>query len=162
MKRVLCEKQIQKTILFYLNKSNTMGYLLQFDGASKSNPGFAGAGAVIYDNGNEIWSQSLFVGLKETNNYAEYKGLILGLTKACEMGIKDLHVQGDSQLIIKQMKGEYKVNSENLLPLFNQAKDLEKNFVSIKYEHIYREKNKRADRLSNDAIIDFIKFQINI
>ncbi len=93
MKRVLCENQIQKTILFHLNKVTTMNYLLQFDGASKSNPGLAGAGAVIYENGNEIWSQSLFVGLKETNNYAEYNGLILGLNKASELGIAKLHVQ---------------------------------------------------------------------
>jgi ribonuclease HI len=147
-------------ISILLNKS--MFYLLQFDGASKSNPGLAGAGAVIYANNNEIWSQSIFVGIKETNNYAEYKGLLLGLNKACELGIKDLHVQGDSQLIIKQMKGEYKVNSENLLPLFNAAKELEKNFDSIHYEHIYRNKNKRADYLSNEAIIDFIRFDRNI
>lgn len=135
-----------------------MNYLLQFDGASKSNPGLAGAGAVIYENGNGVWAESVFVGLKETNNYAEYKGLLLGLNKAYELGIKNLHVQGDSQLIIKQMKGEYKVNSANLLPLFNQAKELEKMFDSLKFEHIYREKNKRADSLSNEAITEFIKY----
>lgn len=155
MKSVLSNNKIENTILVHLNKPDTMNYLLQFDGASKSNPGLAGAGAVIYENGNEIWSQSLFVGLKETNNYAEYKGLILGLNKACELGIQNLQVQGDSQLIIKQMKGEYKVTSENLIPLFNEAKQLEKPFVSIEYQHIYREKNRRADYLSNEAIREF-------
>jgi ribonuclease HI len=159
MKHVLSNNQIQKSLLFCLNKTTQMNYLLQFDGASKSNPGPAGAGAVIYENGNELWTDSVFVGLKETNNYAEYKGLILGLNKAYELGIKNLHVQGDSQLIIKQMKCEYKVNSQNLLPLFNEAKELEKHFTIIQYEHIYREKNKRADQLSNKAII---KFQMNM
>lgn len=166
----ICKQTLQTNLKHFislnnkpkLNEHDLMHYLLQFDGASKSNPGLAGAGAVIYENDIEIWSQSIFVGTKETNNYAEYKGLLLGLHKACELGIKNLHVHGDSQLIIKQMKGEYKVNSENLLPLFNQAKELEKCFDSIHYEHIYRNKNKRADQLSNEKIIDFIKFQMNI
>lgn len=131
-----------------------MTFLLQFDGASKSNPGISGAGAVIYENDIEIWSESIFVGIKETNNYAEYKGLILGLKKANELEIKKIVVQGDSQLIIKQMKGEYKVKSENLIPLYNEAKQLEKGFDNIQYEHIYRNKNKRADQLSNICILD--------
>jgi ribonuclease HI len=134
-----------------------MTFLLQFDGASKSNPGISGAGAVIYENDNEIWSESIFVGIKETNNYAEYKGLILGLNKATELGIRNILVQGDSQLIIKQMKGEYKVNSENLIGLYNEAKQLEKEFHNIHYEHIYRNKNKRADQLSNICILEFTR-----
>ena len=124
-------------------------YLLQFDGCSKGNPGLAGAGAVIFNYENEIWGASKFVGSNCTNNEAEYNGLIMGLEKALELGIKDLSVEGDSLLIIKQMLGEYKVKSETLFTLYDKAKGLEKQFNSISFTHIYRTSNKRADALSN-------------
>jgi ribonuclease HI len=127
-------------------------YKLQFDGCSKSNPGIAGAGAVIYKFNKEISAKIQFVGNNETNNVAEYTGLIIGLKEAIKLGIKDIDVEGDSMLVIKQMKGEYKVKSENLINLYNQAKILEKEFNFINYKHIYRENNKRADELSNLAI----------
>jgi ribonuclease HI len=130
----------------------TMNYVMRFDGASKGNPGLAGAGAVIYKDGDELWSGYSFVGDHETNNVAEYNGLILGLTKALEFNIKNLLVEGDSQLVINQMKGEYKVNSNNLMKMYNTAKMLEQSFDKIIYNHIYREKNKKADQLSNLAI----------
>jgi ribonuclease HI len=128
------------------------GYVLKFDGCSKGNPGKSGAGAVIYENDVEIWSGSKFVGYNETNNYAEYRGLLLGLHKAKEYKIADLKVCGDSMLIIKHLKGEYKLKSENLYPLYCEAKMLEKKFNSISYEHIYREFNTRADELANIAV----------
>jgi ribonuclease HI len=124
-------------------------YLLQFDGCSKGNPGLAGAGAVIYKNNNEIWGKSLFIGNKNTNNEAEYTGLIIGLEEAINMGIKNLCVEGDSLLVINQMTGKYKVKSGNLIGLYAQAKELEKRFDVIIYDHIYRNLNKRADELSN-------------
>ncbi len=127
-------------------------YKLQFDGCSKSNPGIAGAGAVIYKFNEEISSKIKFVGNNETNNVAEYTGLIIGLLEAINLNIKTLVVEGDSMLVIKQMKGEYKVKSENLINLYNQAKILEKEFNFITFKHIYRENNKRADELSNLAI----------
>jgi ribonuclease HI len=127
-------------------------YLLQFDGCSKGNPGFAGAGAVIYNYEKEIWGESRFIGAKSTNNEAEYNGLIMGLKKALELGITNLEVEGDSLLVIKQMTGEYKVKSETLYKLYDQAKTLEKQFENINFEHIYRNKNKRADELSNLCI----------
>jgi len=127
-------------------------FKLNFDGCSKGNPGLSGAGAVIYCLDDEIWADSLFVGTNCTNNYAEYSGLIFGLNKAIEMKIKKLLVIGDSLLVINHMKGIYRCNSINLMPLFNKAKDLEKQFDSISYEHILRNKNKRADALSNIAI----------
>lgn len=126
--------------------------VMRFDGASKGNPGVSGAGAVIYKNDAELWSGYTFVGEKETNNVAEYHGLILGLTNAIELNIKNLIVEGDSQLVIKQMNGDYKVNSENLKKLYMAAKQLEKSFDKIIYNHIYREKNGKADQLSNLAI----------
>ena len=124
-------------------------YLLQFDGCSKGNPGLAGAGAVIFNYENEIWGSSKFVGAKTTNNEAEYSGLIMGLEKALDLGIRNLAVEGDSLLVIKQMNGEFKVKSENLYTLYNDAKELEKKFDSITFNHIYRSSNKRADELSN-------------
>jgi len=127
-------------------------YKLQFDGCSKSNPGIAGAGAVIYRFNEEISSKIKFVGNNETNNVAEYTGLIIGLLEAINLNIKVLTVEGDSMLVIKQMKGEYKVKSPNLINIYNDAKRLEKEFDIITFKHIYRENNKRADELSNIAI----------
>lgn len=131
-------------------------YKLNFDGCSKGNPGLAGAGAVIYNFGNEYWSNYFFVGEKFTNNHAEYAGLILGLQQAKEFGIKNLTIEGDSLLVINQMKGVYKCNSSNLIELYQRAKDLESEFEKINYVHVLRNFNKRADELSNLAIIDYI------
>jgi ribonuclease HI len=130
-------------------------FKLQFDGCSKGNPGIAGAGAVIYHDSEEIWNSSLFVG-KKSNNYAEYSGLILGLEQAVKMNIKNLTVEGDSLLVINQMLGTYRIKSQNLLELYATAKNLEKKFDSIHFIHIYRDKNKRADTLSNIAILDYL------
>lgn len=127
-------------------------YKLQFDGCSKGNPGLAGAGAVIYQNDNEIWNDCLFVGNSSTNNQAEYNGLLLGLNKAINLNIKELLVEGDSDLVIKQMNNKYKVKSENLIPLYEKAKTLETMFEKITFTHIYRNKNKRADELANQAV----------
>lgn len=125
---------------------------LRFDGASKGNPGLSGAGAVIYEQDKEIWAESHFIGNDRTNNEAEYIGLILGLRKAIELNIKELLVEGDSMLIIKQMTGEYKVASERLEPLHKTAKSLETQFDKIVFKHIYRNDNKRADDLANISI----------
>jgi ribonuclease HI len=134
-----------------------IGFKLQFDGCSKSNPGLAGAGAVIYYNDGEIWSGDLFVGKEATNNQAEYAGLILGLNRAIEMDIKSLIVEGDSLLVINQMNGIYKCNSPNLIDLYEESKNLIKIFDSICFYHIFRAQNKRADQLSNNAVDKHLK-----
>jgi ribonuclease HI len=126
-----------------------MEYSLKFDGCSKGNPGPAGAGAVLYKNNEEFWSNSIYVGDKETNNVAEYNGLVMGLDKATELGIKEILVMGDSELIIKQMKGEYKVKSPSLIEYYLKAKRLSRIFENVRYEHIYRKDNSRADELAN-------------
>ena len=131
-------------------------YKLQFDGCSKKNPGLAGAGAVIYKYSKEIWSGKLFVGTNSTNNYAEYSGLIIGLEKAVELNIKALHVEGDSLLVINQMTGKYKCNSPNLIEPHNKAKEMAAKFESINFVHIFRNKNARADELSNHAVIEYL------
>jgi len=133
-------------------KTDEDEYILYFDGCSKGNPGLAGAGAVIYKNGLEIYSESVFVGTKETNNVAEYTGLLIGLTEAIRQKIKNLKVKGDSQLVIKQMKGEYKISSSHIMGIYQEAKKLQKQFHRISFEHVYREHNKRADELSNEGI----------
>ena len=130
-------------------------YKLFFDGCSKGNPGLAGAGAVIYKNNQEIWAESIFVGEKKTNNYAEYSGLILGLIKAIELNIHSLIVIGDSQLIINHMTGKYQCKSSNLLSLYETAKNLEKKIDKIEYKHVLRNLNKRADELSNLGLNDY-------
>ena len=130
-----------------------MEYTMYFDGCSKGNPGESGAGAVIYHNNDEIWSSSVYVGDKETNNVAEYTGMIIGLTEAITRNVKHLVVKGDSMLVIKQMRGEYKVHSTNLTTLFATSKQLATQFDVITFEHVYRDMNKRADELSNDGIL---------
>lgn len=128
-------------------------YSLYFDGCSKGNPGKAGAGAVIYKNNMEVFSISIFVGEKETNNVAEYNGLLVGLREAIKLNIKELEVKGDSLLVIKQMNGEYQVKSPTLLKLFTEAKIMKQNFNKITFEHVYRANNKRADELSNQGLV---------
>ena len=132
---------------------NVYEYKIMFDGCCKGNPGPAGAGAVLYENGEEIWCVSYYVGEKETNNVAEYNGLILGLQKAKELNIKRILIQGDSLLVIKQMNQEYKVSAPSLQKLYVSAYTITKDFDSIVYEHIAREKNKRADQLANLGLL---------
>ena len=128
-----------------------MSYVLFFDGCAKGNPGLAGSGAVIYKDDKEIWSKSEFLD-KQTNNYAEYCGLISGLKCAVEKEIKSLTVKGDSLLVIKQMTGAYKVKSPNLIELYKEASELKSQFETIEFQHVYREDNKRADELANELL----------
>jgi ribonuclease HI len=133
-------------------------YIMNFDGASKGNPGLSGAGAVIYKNGEEIWSSCKFIGTK-TNNQSEYSALILGLNGALTLGITKLSVLGDSLLVINQVNGIYRVKSDSLVELYEKVLQLKCHFVSIEFNHVYRDYNKRADELSNLALeqSDFIK-----
>jgi len=124
-------------------------YVLFFDGCSKNNPGPSGAGAVLYHNGIEIWSTAVFVGHKETNNVAEYTGMIVGIKRAAEMGIRRLVVKGDSNLVVQQMNGKFRVNADHIKPLHATAKNIIRNFDSIQFVHVYRHLNQRADELSN-------------
>lgn len=125
------------------------GYSLYFDGCSKGNPGLAGAGVVIYKDNVEIWNGAMFVGKYITNNVSEYNGLLLGMTEAARLNIKRITIFGDSNLVIQQMNRIYKIKSQSLLPLFNKAVALERQFEKVTYKHVYREYNTRADELSN-------------
>ncbi len=125
---------------------------LYVDGASRGNPGPAGAGALIKDPSAKVVRRlKKFLG-RTTNNVAEYSALVLGLEAARSMGIDRISVFADSELIVKQLNGVYKVKSEDLRPLYEKASALSKGFKEFSIKHIYREKNAAADALSNEAI----------
>ena len=128
-------------------------YEMYFDGCSKGNPGSGGAGAVIYKDKEEISALCVYVGAHVTNNYAEYMGVHIGLVRAQELGIKRLIVYGDSLLVIKQLAGLYKVKSANLTEIYERCRTVAGAFDAIEFIHVYRDKNKRADGLSNDGLL---------
>lgn len=122
------------------------------DGASRGNPGDAGAGAVLFaENGTEISSQAAYLG-RCTNNAAEYQALILGLREAKQHGCSHLDIALDSELIVRQIQGAYKVKNAALLPLYNEAKALLGSFAGWTIRHIPRSLNARADQLANQGI----------
>jgi probable phosphoglycerate mutase len=121
------------------------------DGGSRGNPGPAGYGVRIEQEDGTI------VELKEsiplaTNNVAEYSGLLAALRWAAEHGVSTLHIRSDSELLVKQMKGEYRVKHPGLQPLYEQARSLVRQLGAVKFEHVRRELNKDADRLANEAM----------
>ncbi|RUM30463.1 MAG: ribonuclease H [Aquifex sp.] len=130
-----------------LTGGKEMKGILYFDGAAKGNPGPAGIGYVLIIEKRK-YTHSKAVGEK-TNNQAEYLALIEGMKKAKELGVKELVVKGDSQLVIRQMEGKFKVKNANVKPLFKEAKELENYFEKVTYEWIPRKENKEADALAN-------------
>ena len=122
------------------------------DGGARGNPGKAGFGVVLYDKaGHKIAESKRFLGIM-TNNEAEYSGLIHALERAAELGAAHIEVRLDSELLVRQMSGIYKVKARNLLPLFISANKLARQFGSIVYTHVPREENREADRLANEAM----------
>jgi ribonuclease HI len=119
------------------------------DGGARGNPGPAGYGVCIQDGDGTVLDE-LHGGLGfATNNVAEYNGLLAALRWAAEHGHRRLHVRADSELLVKQMRGEYRVKHEGLKPLFLQACALIRQIGDVTFEHVRREFNKDADRLSN-------------
>jgi ribonuclease HI len=126
--------------------------LLMVDGAARGNPGDAGAGAAIVDeNGAVVQEMSRYLG-RATNNVAEYEALLMGLEALLASGKTRITVQSDSQLLVRQLTGEYRVKDEKLKLLFERAKALLSQFSSYRILHVPRELNKLADRLANRAI----------
>ena len=122
------------------------------DGGSRGNPGPAGYGAYITDGeGRRVAELSDFLGV-QTNNFAEYSGLIAALEYAVEHGYGTVKAVSDSELMVKQMKGQYKVRSEALLAIYNEAKALVRKLDRFEIRHVLRHLNKDADRLANDAM----------
>ncbi len=122
------------------------------DGASRGNPGPAGAGAALFDAaGCELAARSLALG-HCTNNAAEYRALLLGLQTALELGCLQLDICLDSELIVRQLQGRYKVKHETLKPLFDEARHLLARLERWSVAHVPREQNRRADQLANQGI----------
>jgi ribonuclease HI len=129
-----------------------MSYLLQFDGLASPNPGQATAGAVLFSpEGKVVFELAEYLGI-QTNNYAEYMGLLIGLRLAKEKGIKDIRIEGDSNLVIQQVKGLWRVKETRLKPLFETIMKLLIDFKVESIKHVYREYNKAADALTNECL----------
>lgn len=122
------------------------------DGGARGNPGPAGSGAALFDTeGNELATAKRFLG-EATNNVAEYTAIIIGLELAAEQGATHVEVRMDSELACKQLNREYRVKNEQLAKLFMRVRGAEGPFASVRYVHVRREQNKRADELVNIAI----------
>ena len=122
------------------------------DGGSRGNPGPAASGAVIVEPGGEVVSEAgLFLGVA-TNNVAEWTALVIGLEAAAERGIRRLAIRMDSELVVKQVRGEYKVKHESLQPLHRKAMTLLRKFEHVDIKHVPRKFNKLADSLVNSVL----------
>jgi ribonuclease HI len=127
-------------------------YRANIDGGSRGNPGPASYGVVIRSPKGEVVARlKKYIG-RMTNNVAEYYGLIAALDYAQSNHIHALRVESDSELLVKQMRGNYKVKSADLKPLFERAKKMSQSFVSFRIDHVYREQNAEADALANQAL----------
>jgi ribonuclease HI len=124
------------------------------DGGSRGNPGPGAVGAIVRRDGEILTKSSKFIGKMVTNNIAEYEGLILALELASKVTKEDLTCVLDSELIVKQLMGEYKVKNPKLFPLFLKVQKLQENFKTIKYQHVSRWDTfqKLADELVNDEL----------
>lgn len=125
---------------------------IYIDGGARGNPGPAGVGVVILDaNGKRIKDVSKYIG-ETTNNIAEYNALLYGLEEALILRADEIIINMDSELVAKQLSGDYRVKDTNLKPLFERALNMLKSFKNFEIRHIEREKNKEADKLVNKAI----------
>jgi len=130
-----------------------MQVIIHIDGGARGNPGPAGAGVVICsaEDGTVLRQVGVFLG-KATNNVAEYSGLVEALKQAQALGATDVEIRSDSQLLVRQMTGEYRVKNEGLKPLFEKASDFACTFKKFHISHVRREQNTEADRLANRAM----------
>jgi ribonuclease HI len=130
----------------------TAAYRANIDGGSRGNPGPAAYGVVIRDAKGEIVAKlKKYIG-RMTNNVAEYYGLIAALDYMQSQGIKALRIESDSELLVKQMRGQYKVRSPELQPLYERARKMAAALESFRIDHVYREQNREADALANEAM----------
>ena len=122
------------------------------DGGARGNPGPAAAAYVLEaEDGTVLDARGEAIGVA-TNNVAEYRALVAGLAKAAELGVDELEVVSDSELLVKQMRGEYKIKNAALIDLSLEAKGHERKIGSVRYTAVRREQNELADRLVNDAL----------
>jgi ribonuclease HI len=122
------------------------------DGGARGNPGPAAYGYVLEaEDGTVLAAEGQAIG-SATNNVAEYSGLIAGLRKAAELHVPDVEVVSDSELMVKQMRGEYRVKNAALRALSVEAASLAREFANVEYRHVRRAQNELADRLVNEAL----------
>ncbi len=122
------------------------------DGGSRGNPGPAASGAVLFDEAGAVLREvGTFLGVA-TNNVAEWTGLLTGLEAALELGVDDLSVRLDSELVVKQISGAYRVKNEGLIPLHAKAKVLLRKFAHVDVKHVPRKQNAAADALVNQVL----------
>lgn len=133
-------------------KSDLAAATAHIDGGSRGNPGPAGYGVLVKDEHGQVVAQlSRYLG-KQTNNYAEYSGLIAALEYALEHNLRSLRVFSDSELMVRQIRGIYKVRNEGLRPLYERARQLLRQLDRFTIEHVRRELNREADGLANRAM----------
>ncbi len=128
-------------------------FYLFVDGAARENPGPAGIGIVLKERNKIILKEKAYIGHK-TNNEAEYSALIIGLEKAAKFTDK-IKVTSDSELLVNQVKGEFKVKQIHLKSLLEKVREIQNSFSFFEIEHSFRENNKEADKLANEAIDEF-------
>ncbi|HKW65501.1 MAG TPA: ribonuclease HI family protein [Candidatus Acidoferrum sp.] len=125
---------------------------INIDGGSRGNPGPAAYGVLIRDaNGAIVAKLKKYIG-RFTNNVAEYYGLIAAMDYAQSHGVRAIRIESDSELLVKQMRGLYRVKSADLQPLYERAQKMSKAFDSFRIDHVYREQNREADALANEAL----------
>jgi len=126
--------------------------ILHVDGGSRGNPGPAGYGVVVSDASGAVLDRLQASLGRQTNNFAEYSGLIAALRYALERRAEEVLVYSDSELLVRQMQGRYAVKSPNLKALFDEARGLARRIPRFRIEHVRREGNREADRLANAAM----------
>ncbi|MBW8004627.1 MAG: ribonuclease HI family protein [candidate division NC10 bacterium] len=130
----------------------TRSLILHIDGAARGNPGPAGIGVVLWDEAGSIREEHLAYIGKATNNVAEYEALLFGLRKAKELGYAAVNVFSDSELLVRQIRGEYRVKNPRLRQFYDQVQNLLRSFDAFEIDHVRRGMNTRADLLANRAI----------
>jgi ribonuclease HI len=125
---------------------------LSTDGGARGNPGPAAYGFVLEAEDGEVLAAEGHAIGRATNNVAEYSGLVAGLRRAIELGVRDLELVSDSELMVKQMRGEYRVKNEALRGLYDEAGRLARELGTVEYRHVKRAHNELADRLVNEAL----------
>ncbi|NLK01429.1 MAG: ribonuclease HI family protein [Clostridia bacterium] len=130
--------------------------IIHCDGASRGNPGEAGIGYIIRNESGEVLEEASYYLGKATNNVAEYSALVRALQDCLKLGCREVEAYLDSELVVKQINGEYRVKNEGLKPLYKQAMGLLETLDKFKVKHIPRAKNKDADALANKGIDDIL------
>lgn len=130
------------------------GVVVYTDGGARGNPGPAAVGVVVFNDGEKVAEVKQYLGERQTNNWAEYEAVIVGLGKLLEMLLRDRDIEFrlDSQLVVEQLKGNWKIKEPELKKQAQKVRDLLANFKTVTFTYVPREENKEADRLVNEAL----------